>query len=253
MAIQSLENLDLDDEQQQKKIIPSEPDQGEEVSTFVQFQNDVTGEITTLDKKIPRLNLGQKSGALGESMGFGNIILNKEIVLAPFGKMITATALKIRKRFQERRPYDPNSTTQPAMFDTVKAAHAAGFATEWPPGQLTGHEKLALPVADILWFIPASEDLDANIVEQNFFYSYKDVRYAAAAFRTSVTGFNTTARTIFTFLDTPKAKEAGLRVGNWKLMAEKQQNAKNSWFNLKLISNGFNSPEFVKYTKEVLP
>jgi hypothetical protein len=253
MAVQSLENLDLNEEEQQKKISSSEPVQGEEISTFVQFQDDVTGEITTLDKKIPRLNLGQKSGALGENMGYGNIILNKEIVLAPYGKVITATALKIRKQFQERRPYDPSSTTRPLLFNTTKEAHAAGFATEWPPGQLTGNEKLALPIAHILWFIPASEDLDANVVEQNFFYNYKDIRYAAAAFTTSATGFNATARTLFTFLDTPKAKEAGLRVGNWKLTAEKQQNAKNSWFNLKLVSNGFNSPDFIKYTKEILP
>lgn len=252
MAVQSLENLDLD-EKDQGKITPDEPVQGEELSTFVQFRDDVTGEITTLDKKIPRLNLGQKSGGLGESMGFGTIILNKDVALAPYGKVITGTALKIRKQFQERRPYDPNSITRPITFDTVKAAHAAGFATEWPAGQLRGDEKLALPIAHILWFIPASENLDSNIVEQNFFYEYEGTRYTAAAFTTSATGFNTTAKTIFTFLDTPKAKEYGLRVGNWKLIAEKQQNAKNSWFNLKLVSNGFNSPEFIKFTKEVLP
>lgn len=251
MAVQSLENLDLGEEGE--KISATEPVQGEEVSTFVQFHDDVTGEITTLDKKIPRLNLGQKSGKLGDAMGQGNLILNKEVVLAPFGKMICGTALKIRKQFQERRPYDPNSTTLPKMFNTVKEAHAAGFATEWPQGPLTGSEKLALPIAHILLFIPAGEDLDANVVEQNFFYDYEGKRYAAAAFTTSPTGYNVTAKTLFTFLDTMKAKEFGLRVGNWKLLAEKQQNAKNSWFNLKLISNGFNTPEFIKYTKDILP
>jgi hypothetical protein len=253
MAVQSLEDLDLSAEEQGKKIVPSEPVQGEEVSTFIQFDGDVTGEITSQDKKIPRLNLGQKSGALGESMGFGNLILNKELVIAPYGKVITATVLKMKKQYQERRPYDPNSTTLPKMFNTSKEAHVAGFATEWPSGQLAGDEKLALPIAHLLLFLPAPEGMDPNVVEQNFFYDFKGTHYTAAIFTTSPTGYKVTAQPLFTFLDTPKAKEQGLRVGNWKLVSEKQQNAKNSWYNLKPSSNGFNSPDFIKYTKEVLP
>lgn len=248
MPIQSLEDLLPEEIENSKKIMPSEPVQGEEVSTFIQFEHDVTGEVTTLDKKIPRLNLGQKSGALGESKGFGNLILNKEMVLAPFGKTITATAIKIRKQYQERRPYDPASTTLPRMFNTVKEAREAGFSTEW------GDEKIALPIAHILWFIPAPEGLDQEEIDQNFFYDFKGVRYSAALFTTSPTGYNATAKPIFTALDSPKVREkGGLRSIIWKLTSDRQQNAKNSWFNLKIVASGFNQPDLMNYTKEVLP
>lgn len=250
MPIHSLEDENLDlGEENSKKIVPSEPAVGEEVSTFVQFDSDVTGEITTGDKAMPRLNLGQKSGALGENHGMGNLILNKEIIVAKFGQTIVATCLKIRKRYQERRKYDPSSTTMPKMFDTAKEARAGGFATEWTNDP---NEKMALPIAHILWFIPAPEDLDKDVTEQNFNYDFEGRRFSAALFTTSATGYNTTAKPIFTAMDTTKVKELGIRCVSWKLTAEKQQNAINSWFNLKIVARGYNSPEFIKYTKEVL-
>jgi hypothetical protein len=249
MPIHSLEDENLDLPTEGKTIVPSEPAVGEEVSTFVQFDSDVTGEITTTDKKIPRLNLGQKSGALGDNHGQGNLILNKELVIAKFGQTILATCIKIKKQYQERRKYDPSSTTMPKMFDTAKDARTAGFATEWGNDP---NEKLALPIAHILWFIPAPEGLDADTIEQHFNYDFEGRRYAAAIFTTSPTGYNVTAKPIFTAMDTPKVKELGIRCVNWRLVAEKQQNAINSWYNLKNSARGYNSPEFIKYTKEVL-
>jgi hypothetical protein len=251
MPIRSLddENLDLQSEIG-KKIMPSEPVVGEEVSTFVQFDSDVTGEVTTLDKKIPRLNLGQKSGALGENMGVGKLILNKEVVLADYGKSIFATCLKIKKQYQERRKYDPSSITLPKLFNTAKEARAAGFATEWGNDP---NEKMALPIAHILWLIPAPDWLDKDVVDQNFNYDFENRRYAAALFTTSATGYNFTAKTIFTAMDTTKVKELGIRCVNWRLASEKQQNAINSWYNLKITAQGYNPIEFIKYSKEILP
>jgi hypothetical protein len=248
MPITNLENLDLSSESNEKKIVPSEPE-GAEVSTFVQFSDDVTGELVATDKKYSRLAIGQKSGMLGEARGMGNLILNKEIVLAPYGQILHVIVLKIRKLYQERRPYDPNSTTLPRTFNTAKEALAAGFSTEWGPPE----EKCALPIAQIVFFIPAPGTLDPEIIEQEFPYEFNGTKFTAAGFITSPTGYAETAKPIFTALDTAKVKELGLRSVRWSARVDKRMNPKNSWYILKMTAAGFNAPELIAYTKTVLP
>jgi hypothetical protein len=245
MPIQSLENLEFADE---KKIVANEEPAGAEVSTFVQWDDDVSGEISSRDKKIPRLNIGQKSGALGEHQGFGALVLNKEVVIAPFGQSLDATVLKIQKRYMERLPYDPNRTGMPRMFGTAKEAVEAGYSTEW------GDKKVALPVAFMMFFFPAPSGLDKDVVEQNFVYEFNGLHYAAALYMTSPTGYRETASPVFSAMDTPRVKEFGSpRIVRWKATVIKRQNAVNSWFLLKMVTSGYNQPELVAYTKEILP
>jgi hypothetical protein len=196
------------------------------------------------------LNIGQKSGALGDMGGYGSLLLNKEITIVPFGQKLTdLSVLKIRKQYQERRPYDPNSTTMPKLFNSAREAFDAGFATEW------GHndDKMALPVANILFFLSAPATMDKDSIDQNFFYEFGDKHYAAALFTTSPTGYNETAKPVFTALDTPKVREVGLRAIKWKAEVKKVQNAINSWYVLKISTDGYSSPEFVEYTRTILP
>lgn len=251
MPITSLENLDLSSESSsnEKRIVPSEPE-GAEVSTFSnQWVEDVSGEVVATDRKFSRLAIGQKSGMLGESKGMGNLVLNKETVLVPYGQNLHLIVLKIRKVYQERRPYDPNSTTMPRTFNTAKEAVAAGFSTEWAPID----EKCAQPIAQIIFFIPAPASLDPEIIEQEFPFEHNGTKFAAAGFITSPTGYAETAKPIFTALDTPKVKELGLRSVRWNGRVDKRMNPKNSWYVFKLVSSGFNSPELIAYTKNVLP
>lgn len=250
--VTSLENLNFEEED--KKITAAEPE-GAEVSTFVQWSEDVSGEIGASDKKLPRLNIGQKSGALGEAKGFGNLILNKEVVILPYGqKLSDITVIKIRKQYQERRPYDPNSTTMPKLFNTEKEAVAAGFSTTYPNDYRENKDiKMALPIAHILFLIPAPSTLDKDSVEQHFFYSYNDRNYAAAVHTTSATGYAETAKPIFTAQDTPKVRALGMRVQAWKMESFKKQNSMNSWFVLRVAASGYNTQEFIDFTKSILP
>jgi hypothetical protein len=250
----SLENLNFGETENENKITATEPE-GAELSTFNPWNEDVSGEIDASDKKIPRLNIGQKSGALGEAKGYGNLILNKEVVIAAYGQKLTdITAIKIRKQFQERRPYDPSSTTMPKLFNTAKEAVAAGFATMWPAdGRSASDLRLALPVANILFLIPAPSTLDQDSIDQHFFYEFNGRRYAAAVHTTSSTGYKETAKPIFTAQDTPRVKAEGPRVQTWKMESLKVQNSMNSWFVLRVSAQGFNSPEFIDFTKSILP
>lgn len=242
--VTSLENLNFEEEE---KVTASEPE-GAELSTFVQWNEDVSGEVGSADKKLPRLAIGQKSGSLGEEKGFGNLVLNKEVVIAPYGQKLTdVTVIKIRKQYQERRPYDPSSTTLPKLFNTAKEAVAGGFSVTY------GDEKVALPIAQILFLIPAPANLDKEALEQHFFYDFQERKYAAAVFTTSATGYAETAKPIFTALDTPRCKDLGPRALTWRAESFKKVNAKNSWFVLRVATSGFNSPEFIDFTKSILP
>ena len=251
--VTSLENLDFGGEDE-KKITPSEPE-GAELSTFNQWTEDVSGEIGSTDKKIPRLNIGQKSGQLGEHKGYGNIIINKELVIARYGeKLADTTVIKIQKKYQERRPYDPSSTTLPKLFNTAKEAVGAGFATTYPTdGRAAADVKLALPIANILFLIPAPASLDPESVEQHFPYEFNGRKFAAVVHTTSATSYGESAKAIFTAQDTPRAKAQGPRVHTWKLESLKKQNSMNSWFVLRTSTSGYNTPEFISFTKEILP
>jgi hypothetical protein len=141
------------------------------------------------------------------------------------------------------------------MFNTAKEAIAAGYSVEWPSGPKNTRieEKMALPIAHILFFIPEPPGLDRDVIEAEFMYEFNGKRYAAGVFTTSSTGYNETAKPIFTALDTPKVRELSLRAIKWMATVIKRQNAKNSWFLLKLTAGGYNDPKFIEFTKATLP
>jgi hypothetical protein len=247
MPTKSLEDLKFNDEE---KITANTEPEGAELSTFTQFGGDVSGEIGTKDKRIPRINIGQKSGALGESKGYGAIILNKNDVIVPFGQNVPfVTVIKIAKVLQERREYDPNSTTMPKTFPSSREALSAGFNVGWTNNR---DDKIVLPIAHLLLMFAAPEGLDEDVINQNFFYDFEGKHYGAAIHTTSPSGYEA-AKTIFTSLDTPKVRECGLRVTNWIMSSQKITKMQNSWYVLKLTAKGFNNPEFIEFTKSIFP
>lgn len=251
---QSLDDLNFEDGKD--KITANSEPAGAELVPGNFWEEDVMGEITTRDKKFPRLNIGQKSGNIGEEKGLGSLVLNREVVLLPplksgenKGPILPGTLiLKIQKQYQEKRDYDPSSTTLPRMFPTAKEAVAAGFSTTWGEG-----EKLAVPVALMLLMIPSSADMDKDVVEQNFPYAYNGSNYLAAGFFAAGTSWHEAAKPVFTALDSPRVKELGLRAVRWNMRIIRRTGAKGAWFAMSLATGGFNQPELINFTKELLP
>lgn len=255
MPTQSLDDLNFDKE---NKITANQEPAGAETelvpSNF--WESDVSGEITTRDKKFPRLNIGQKSGDIGPDKGLGSLVLNRDIVLTPALKsgdnkgliLPGVTVLKIQKLYQEKREYDPASTSLPKTFNTAKEAVAAGFSTTWGEG-----EKLAVPIALMLLLVPATSDLDKDVVEQNFPYSFNGTSYLAAGFFAAGTSWHEAAKPVFTALDTPKVKELGLRAVRWNMRIIRRTGSKGAWFAMSLATGGFNTPELINFTKKLLP
>ena len=247
---------DLNFEESDKKITSSKEPAGTESGELVPqnfWEGDVSGEITARDKKFPRLNIGQKSGNIGEEKGLGALVLNRDIGLltkfsGPIGPTLPGVVVvKIQKLYQEKREYDPSSTQLPRVFNTSKEANAAGFSTEY------GDEKFVAPVALMLLLVPAPSDLDKGLIEQEFPYDYNGSHYLAAGFFAAGTSWHEAAKPVFTALDAPKARELGLRSIRWNMQIIRRTGIKGAWFAMKLSATGYNHPELINFTKERIP
>jgi hypothetical protein len=245
---------DLNFENEGKITAQSEPTGTEDLVASNFWNGDVSGEITTRDKKFPTLNLGQKAGNIGEDMGFGSLVLNKDTVILPgfpsnenHGMVLTGVVVpKIQKMYQEKREYDPANTTLPQRFATAKEAVAAGFSTEYGGG-----ERFVQPVAAELLLVPVPNGMNSDLVEQIFPYEFAGNRYLAAGFFAAGTSWHEAAKPVFTAWDLPKVRERGLSSVRWNMSVIRRTGTKGTWYALKLSAAGFNSPELTNAIKEI--
>jgi hypothetical protein len=247
---------DLNFEHEGKITAQSEPTGTEDLVLSNFWDGDVSGEITTRDKKFPTLNLGQKAGNIGEDKGFGSLVLNRDTVILPgfppsetHGQVLAGVIVaKIQKMYQEKRDYDPTATALPRRFATAKEAVAAGFSTEYGTG-----EKFVVPVAAELLLVPVPPGMNSDLMEQVFPYEFNGTRYLAAGFFAAGTSWHEAAKPVFTAWDLPKVKERGLRSVRWNMCVIRRTGTKGTWYALKLSAGGFNAPELINSTKEFLP
>lgn len=254
MPTTSLDNLNF--EHEDKITATNEPTGTEDLVPGNFWDGDVSGEITTRDKKFPRLNLGQKAGNIGEDKGFGSLVLNRDTVILPgfppteaHGPTLPGVlVVKIQALWQEKRDYDPSATSLPRIFNTAKEAIAAGFSTEYGQG-----EKFVVLVAPMLLLVPVPPGMNSDVVEQTFPFDFNGTRYLAAGFFATGTSWHEAAKVVFTALDLPKVRELGLRSVRWNMSVIRRTGAKGAWYALKLSAGGFNAPALVNFTKELLP
>ncbi|MFI3244306.1 MAG: hypothetical protein R3Y56_08645, partial [Akkermansia sp.] len=130
----------------------------------------ISGEIEQGDIIIPRLNIVQNVGALGELFDAGQIVLNQETPLVKEGEAIELTVLNVRKVFQENVSYD--SDERPAVYNTLEEVKAAGGSIEWGAN---GEKPSFLPVLHTQVLIKAPEG-----AEGAFPFEFEGASYALA-------------------------------------------------------------------------
>lgn len=201
-------------------VVASHPEQAAIVVAPSVSGDDVRGEITMQDIKLPRLNIVQKVGDLGNTFPAGGVVFMKEILLTDGKTPVPVTVLRIRKQYQENLPY--GSDEFPKTFDTLEEVRAAG-------GQNAAYDEPGYygEIAHIQLAIQAPEDAPEEVIAL-FPHTYKEKAYAVAIWTVKSSGYTAAAKPIFT----AKGNQLrdGLFHGQWMLSSELRKNAKNSWF-----------------------
>ncbi len=251
MSTKSIADLNLDDEEENPRITPETGAKATRtLSTNVASGSDVQGEINSDDLRLPRVNLVQRQSneSLVDSFDFGDIVLNKTVQLAPINTALDGVIIaKIKKQYQEKLPWDPSRAVAPRIYNTAGEIRDAGGSTVF------GDDHFFEKIAHMLLIIPAPTHISGEDLEELFYYEFEGQKYTRALFTAGGTGFNLSARDVFTTLSTPSVVTKGIRFCKWQMKSIKQANPKNSWFGLSLKRSGSNSDEMIEWTKSVAP
>lgn len=202
----------------------------------------VAGDIGSRDLIIPRLNITQNVGDLSETFEGGDLVYNKETVLAAKEVPINLTVLSIKKTFEQRLAYDPNGP-RPEVYDTVEEVVAAGHWIDWRNNEPPPVKE----VATMLVFLEEPEGVDAL----GFNHKFGDKRYALALWTLRGTAYNRAAKKIFSASRIELAAD-GILYGSWVLHTERAQVGGNWIFVPVLRLTGKNPPELVEFIREGL-
>lgn len=247
MATTSIADLDLGSEETTDTITPNSS--GRAVSTYTgESTPDVQGEITPSDLRLPRINLGQKTGDIGDQFSYGGIVLAKEVQLAEVGVHIPdVTVLKVRKLYQEKLPFEANRAEPPRTFETAKEVIESNMSLNY------GDEGYCERIAHLLLLIPAPEGVDEDELDQFFYHSFEGRRYCPALFTAAGTQFTEIGKSVLTAANRPDCTEptGSIRVAKWDLYTVEKKGRGNRWWTLKADRTGNNSAEFIDFSRSV--
>ena len=213
-----------------------------QASTMSLALGNVTGSVDSRDLIIPKLNIVQGVGPLSEVHTGGDLVLNKETVLAPVNESVNLTVLSIKKTYEERLPYDANGP-RPEVYETIEEVVKQGHWIEW-------RNKVAPPVrevATVLVLIEKPEGTDSL----GFSHEILGKEYALAIWILRGTGYARGAKKIFS-ANSIELAQSGLLSGAWALSSERTRVNGNYVFAPVLRITGKNTPEMVEAIKEKL-
>lgn len=216
------------------------------VSTAVAADtDDMQGEFTASDLRLPRINLANKSGKLGDDFGPGAFVLNKEVRLSDGKTPLTVIALRIKKQFQENLKFDPDSDARPRTFDTIDEVRANG-------GTL-GYKKDCGEFSDIAhieFLVKAPEGAEEEVLV-HFTDEIEGSLYCRAVYTAASTAYAGVAKPIITARLT-HLKATGLPGGRWEMTSRLTQGKSNSWYSPVLKAAGLLTPEGVVQAKALV-
>lgn len=246
MATTNVADLNLDADESAETITPGS---SRAVSTFVgEATPDIQGEITQSDLRLPRLNVGQKMGDLGDQFGNGSIIIAKEFSIAKVNEIVSGvTVAKIRKQYQEKLKFDPTRTAPPVVFNTAKEVQDAGMSVNF------GDDGYCERVAHMLLVIPAVDGLEEEELDSFFYHSFEGKRYGAVLYTAASSQFTEAGKTVLTAASKPDCITHSLRLAKWDISGLGKSGKMGNWWVLKFARTGNNTPAFIEFTKTIQP
>jgi len=186
--------------------------------------DDLVGEIQSDDLILPRINLTQKVGDLGDQFGPGVIVFQKEQVLWKDGQEpLNMVILHAQKRYQENTEFGSDEMGQ--VVDTLDEVKALGGWIDWRDGDAGKRESPPwAPRLDVVCVLEGPKGVDTSL----FPFQFNGKAYAAAVWTLSKSGFTSAGRTILTARAT--FLRDGYRTGSWQVTAAKRQGPKGVYF-----------------------
>jgi hypothetical protein len=202
----------------------------------------VEGSIDAKDLIIPRMAIVQRVGPASKEFEPGQIVYNKETVLAEPEEAINLVVLSIKKFYEEWLPYDPNGP-KPKTFATARELADAKLYTDWRNDE----QPPAREVANVLVLVEKPDAVDSTAFNKTI--GGKD--YAIALWTLRGVGYSYGAKKIFSASSIDLAR-SGLLSGRWELATEDKM-VNGNYVHVPILRLvGRNSAELVAEIKQAL-
>lgn len=182
----------------------------------------IEGEITAHDLKVPRLNLSQKSGNLGDDFPAGSFVFEKQVLLAGPGLSFTAVPLRMKKYYQEKIEFGTDQ--MPRKANTSAEVRELGGTTNY---DLRDEMPWFQDIADIRLAIQAPGELDEQYGEY-FPYSDGVNNYAMGIYTVASSAYTSLAKRFIT--DGEYLLKGALYSGRYEISSEFRKGASFSWY-----------------------
>lgn len=199
----------------------------------------VVGEVDRSDIKLPRINLVQKSGKLGDEFKPGSIVLAREVLLSDGAQPVNIVLLSIKKQYQEDLPFDENGPT-PKLLDTAEEVRAANGSLKY------GDDNYYKEIATALVLIEAPAGLTQDQLDAYFYYEAEGKAFCLGLWTFAGSSYNHAGKRLITAGTYGHLRE-GFSKGNWAFTTEKKTYSGNTYFVPVPKPAGRTTPEFQEW------
>jgi hypothetical protein len=181
--------------------------------------DDLVGEILQTDIKLPRVNLVQKTSALNGEFKAGDLVFEKQVLLAHEGETFNFTPIMVQKQYQEDLEF--GTEDMPRVYNSAAEVRENG-------GSLTyGDDNYFKEIAHVQLLIEAPAKKLKEHEADMFLIEFKGKHYAMAMMTVAGSAFNSLGKALMTAR--VNNLKAGFFTGMFTMRADAKSNKRGSW------------------------